>query len=82
MKPHRRLLMIPALLGLLGATAAHAHPYDSPLEFRKHRHADGRDIYTNIPKRCFRDGRLVCHGLHPIFPVPASTLPAEKPTPE
>ena len=60
---------------MLLAAEAVAHPYDSPLEFRQHRTEDGRSIYSNIPKKCFRDGRLICHGLHPVFPTPASTRP-------
>ena len=71
-----RNLSIPALVaGLLLAAGAAAHPYDSPLEFRLHRTEDGRPIYSNIPKKCFRDGRLICPGLNPVFPTPMSTLP-------
>ena len=72
----RKYLSISATLaGMLMTAAATAHPYDSPLEFRLHRTEDGRPIYSNIPKKCFRDGRLICHGLHPVFPTPASTMP-------
>ena len=53
---------------LLMVTAADAHPYDSPLEFREHRTEDGRKIYSNIPKKCFANGVLTCYRLHPIFP--------------
>ena len=63
-----------SIAGMLAAASAAAHPYDSPLEFRLHRTEDGRAIYSNIPKKCFRDGRLICHGLHPVFPTPASTM--------
>ena len=72
----RKYLSISATLaGLLASAGGVAHPYDSPLEFRLHRTEDGRPIYSNIPKKCFRDGRLICHGLHPVFPTPASTMP-------
>jgi len=55
-----------AVVFLLAADA-HSHPYDSPLEFRKHRTEDGRVIYSNIPKKCFANGLLICDRLHPIF---------------
>ena len=60
---------------LLVADESHAHPYDSPLEFRQHRTEDGREIYSNIPKKCFANGVLTCYRLHPIFP------PARVPNP-
>ena len=57
---------------ILGASLplpkVHAHPYDSPLEFRRHLTDDGRVIYSNIPKKCFHHGVLTCDRLHPIFP--------------
>ncbi|MGD2171003.1 MAG: hypothetical protein PVI70_05765 [Gammaproteobacteria bacterium] len=53
-----------------------AHPYDSPLEFRRHLTDDGRVIYSNIPKKCFHHGVLTCDRLHPIFP---KTSPDETP---
>jgi len=59
------------------ATALYAHPYDSPLEFRKHKTDDGRDIYSNIPKKCFHGGVLSCYRLHPIFPKSEPSAPAE-----
>jgi len=64
-----------ALLVMTLLTAANAwpHPYDSPLEFRRHKTEDGREIYSNIPKKCFAYGKLTCYRLHPIFP------PAPKP---
>lgn len=62
---------------ILLAANAHAHPYDSPLEFRAHKTRDGRIIYSNIPMKCFKDGVLKCYRLHPIFPSP----PAAEPTP-
>jgi len=45
-----------------------AHP-DSPLEFRKHMTKDGRIIYSNIYKKCFSEGLLTCHHLHPVIGV-------------
>jgi hypothetical protein len=65
------------LTGLLLAAGAAAHPYDEPLQFRLHTNDDGSPVYSNIPKKCFRDHRLICIGLHPVFPTPVSTLPAK-----
>ena len=61
---------------LLAAAESHAHPYDSPLEFRLHRTEDGREIYSNIPKKCFANGKLTCYRLHPIFPPARAPEPA------
>ena len=57
-----------------------AHPYDSPLEFRRHMTDDGRVIYSNIPKKCFHDGVLTCDRLHPIFPK--KSIPETPESPE
>jgi hypothetical protein len=62
--------------GVLATSSAYSHPYDSPLEFRLHKTNDGRTIYSNIPKKCFSDGRLTCYRLHPIFPQ-AKPIPPE-----
>jgi hypothetical protein len=72
-----KLRFLTALAGLVPVTAAAAHPYDQPLQFRLHTNEDGSPVYSNIPKKCFRDHRLVCVGLHPIFPTPVSTRPAQ-----
>ena len=61
------LSIIFILCGLLITPAAVSHPYDSPLTFRKHLTNDGRVIYSNIPKKCFADGILICGGLHPVM---------------
>ena len=60
------------LAGLIVAPSVIAHPYEgepvaTPNTFILHQTDDGRPIYTNIPKRCFSNGRLICHQLHPIF---------------
>ncbi len=44
-----------------------AHPENSPLTFVPHKTKDGRIIYTNFPKRCFRDGVPIYIALHPIY---------------
>ena len=73
------LMTILMLCGILGLPLAHAHPYDSPLEFRAHKTRDGRIIYSNIPMKCFHDGVLHCYQLHPIFPKSGAPAPSTKP---
>jgi hypothetical protein len=63
-------------VALLLAADSHAHPYDSPLEFRQHRTEDGRQIYSNIPKKCFANGVLTCYRLHPLFAGGSAAKPA------
>ena len=66
----RRLFTCPVALvaiASLAAGAAHAHPENDPLRFEAHTHDGGRVIYTNIPKRCFRNGLLLCLERHPLF---------------
>lgn len=71
--------MLAALIaGLLVATNVGAHPYDDPLRFEAHTHEDGRVIFTNIPKRCFRDGVLICHQLHPLLNNTPAPEPGEQ----
>ena len=58
--------------GMVVSFGAASHPYEglpqnAPLAFIEHRTFDNRPIYTNIPKKCFSHGRLVCTQLHPIF---------------
>ena len=77
-----KLQVVATLSGLLLLSAAAAHPYDEPLQFRLHTNDDGSPVYSNIPKKCFRDHRLVCIGLHPVFPTPVSTRPADSPAVE
>lgn len=55
------------LCGLFLAPSAISHPFDAPLSFRKHTTNDGRIIYSNIQKKCFSDGLLLCTHLHPVF---------------
>lgn len=52
---------------LLLACSARAHPEDSPLTFFPHRTDNGAVIFSNIPKKCFRDGVLLCARYHPLF---------------
>jgi hypothetical protein len=82
MKRHIVLIIIFLLLGLFIAFSAASHPYegppyDAPLTFIEHQTEDGRDIYTNIPKRCFSGGRLTCVGLHPVFKGPGTVKKPE-----
>jgi len=65
-----RLIII--LCGMFFTSSAAAHPYDgppydAPRTFILHVTDDGRPIFTNIPKKCFSEGRLTCIQLHPIF---------------
>ena len=68
------------LPGLLLATNAGAHPEDDPLRFESHTHEDGRVIFTNIPKRCFKNGLLVCLERHPLLDNRPPPEPAEQPS--
>jgi hypothetical protein len=45
---------------------------DAPLTFIEHKTDDGRAIFTNIPKKCFSKGKLICIQLHPIFKGPGT----------
>ena len=67
MRDFPRLITLLISVGLSWSPGASPHPWDSPLEFRPHIHENGRVIYTNIPKKCFRNGVLICTGLNPIF---------------
>lgn len=73
-----RLVML--LSGLLVLPATSAHPENSPLTFIAHKTADGRVIYTNIPKRCFSDGVLTCARYHPIYNGTATAGESNKST--
>ena len=76
----RNCLGLALILGVnLAESSVDAHPYDSPLEFRLHKTDDGRNIYTNIPKKCFHGGVLTCTRLHPIFSNKNASESAEKP---
>ncbi len=70
MKRYAGLMLI--LCGPFVAFSAASHPYDTALEFHEHKTDDGRPIYTNIPKKCFSNGRLTCIQLHPIFKGPGT----------
>ena len=72
MKQHKGLKTILILIGLFLTSSSFAHPYhgppdNAPLKFILHKTDDGRSIFTNIPKKCFSNGRLICYQLHPIF---------------
>jgi hypothetical protein len=72
MKQYKGLKTILILCGLFLTSNAFSHPYDgpphnAPLTFILHKTDDGRPIFTNIPKKCFSNGRLTCIQLHPIF---------------
>ena len=59
------LIIVFLLLGFFIAFSAASHPYagpphDAPLTFIQHKTDDGRSIFTNIPKKCFSKGRLIC----------------------
>lgn len=63
--------------GLSITPEAISHPHENayqatPKKFIIHKTNDERQIYTNIPKRCFTDGRLICHRLRPVFPGPGT----------
>lgn len=77
MKKTAKLQILATISALMLSMAAASHPYDAPLQFRLHKNDDGSPVYSNIPKKCFRDHRLTCIGLHPIFPTPVSTRPAQ-----
>jgi len=79
MKQHEGLKKILVIFGLILTSNAFSHPYegpphDAPQTFILHMTDDGRPIYTNIPKKCFSEGRLTCIQLHPIFRGPG-TIP-------
>lgn len=54
------------LCGLI-PPSAFSHPFDSPLTFRPHKSDQGGTVYSNIPKKCFSNGVLLCAGLHPVI---------------
>ena len=63
--------------GLFLSFGAASHPYeglphDAPLAFIEHETDDRRPIFTNIPKKCFSKGRLICIQLHPLFNGPGT----------
>ena len=60
------------LFALFSTFNAYSHPYDSVLIFREHKTDDGRIIWTNIPKKCFSEGVLICTKLHPIYEGPGT----------
>ncbi len=69
--------LILTLSGMFFTFSVASHPYDgpphhAPLTFIEHKTDDGRLIYTNIPKECFSEGRLICIHLHPIFKGPGT----------
>ena len=59
--------LIPGFCALLLAFGAGAHPHDSPLTFIPHLNDNGAIIFTNIPKKCFRNGVLICTRYHPLL---------------
>ncbi len=68
------------LPSLLLATNAGAHPENDPLRFESHIHEGGRVIFTNIPKRCFKNGLLICLDRHPLLNNRPPLDPAEQPS--
>ena len=64
-RPGIRPLLICMMLSI--SCGAGAHPEDSPLTFIPHRNDNGAIIFTNIPKKCFRNGVLLCTRYHPMF---------------
>ena len=78
----RFFLHVTAIVTAVGLVAgtARAHPENDPLRFEPHTHEGGRVIFTNIPKRCFKNGVLICLELHPLLnnrppPGPAGQPP-------
>lgn len=61
------ILVTTMAIASIVAGAARAHPENDPLRFEPHTHEGGRVIFTNIPKRCFRNGMLICLELHPLL---------------
>lgn len=79
-KRHLVLITLLIPIGLFVAFDAAAHPYNEPLTFKLHTTKDGRSIYTNIPKKCFSNGVLICTGVHPLFGTPVDhSKPESKP---
>ena len=70
-----RLLLL--LAGFHISPGIFAHPENSPLTFIPHKSEDGRVIYTNIPKKCFSSGVLICKELNPIFGAPSASRRVE-----
>lgn len=71
------------LCGLFIAPSAVSHPFDSPLTFRKHSSDNGGIVYSNIQKKCFANGVLLCAYLHPVFGVRQTEQPTnERVTPQ
>ncbi len=78
----QRLFIYPAAIlaiASLAAGAALAHPENDPLRFEAHSHEGGRIIFTNIPKRCFRNGVLTCLELHPLLSTQGSPESDDQP---
>lgn len=72
-------VLVALLPGLLLATNGGAHPENDPLRFEPHTHEGGRVIFTNIPKRCFKNGVLICLELHPLLNNRPPPDPADQP---
>ncbi|MCP4979595.1 MAG: hypothetical protein GY935_03765 [Gammaproteobacteria bacterium] len=77
MKQRKGLKILLIFVGLITTSSTFAHPYDgppddAPMTFILHVTDDGRLIYTNIPKKCFSEGRLSCIQLHPVFKGPGT----------
>jgi ribosomal protein L31 len=67
MASHLRLNVLLALICISGLPSAFSHPHDNPLKFEKQVTDDGLVIYSNIEKKCFSGGLLVCTEYHPIW---------------
>lgn len=66
------------LTGLILAQNVFSHPYHSPLTFIKHQRDGAGYVFTNIPKKCFKDGRLVCHDYYFLSPKRSNPTPSER----
>lgn len=70
-------LTIPLLLtGLFITQNVLSHPHHSPLTFIKHKRDGGGNIITNVPKKCFKDGRLICHDYYFLKQAGPAVAPA------
>ena len=55
-----------AWLGCLGLFVPAAASDEAGISFTSFQTEDGRVIYSNIPRRCIRDGLLICSQYHPL----------------
>lgn len=67
MMQHLRLNVLLTVVCISSLSVVFSHPHDNPLKFEKQVADDGRVIYSNIEKRCFSNGHLICTEYHPIW---------------